>query len=85
MSGALIFASTNPQYDGNLFIELQVQYKLQGQNMLFTQIVFVLTFYVPLYSTCKFMYLICDSMNNLLSYSGLVDARISASEKDLPV
>ena len=26
-----------------------------------------------------------NSMNNLLSYSGLVDARISASEKDLPV
>ena len=25
------------------------------------------------------------SMNNLLSYCGLVDARISASEKDLPV
>ena len=24
-------------------------------------------------------------MNNLLSYCGLVDARISASEKDLPV
>ena len=27
----------------------------------------------------------CNSMNNLLSYCGLVDARISASEKDLPV
>ena len=25
------------------------------------------------------------TMNNLLSYCGLVDARISASEKDLPV
>ena len=25
------------------------------------------------------------SMNNLLSYCGLVDARIGASEKDLPV
>ena len=24
-------------------------------------------------------------MNNLLSYRGLIDARISASEKDLPV
>ena len=24
-------------------------------------------------------------MNNILSYCGLVDARISASEKDLPV
>ena len=27
----------------------------------------------------------CNSMNNLLSYCGLVDASISASEKDLPV
>ena len=26
-----------------------------------------------------------NSMNNLLSYCGLVDARISAPEKDLPV
>ena len=26
-----------------------------------------------------------NSMNNLLSYCGLVDATISASEKDLPV
>ena len=26
-----------------------------------------------------------NSMNNLLSYCGLVDGRISASEKDLPV
>ena len=26
-----------------------------------------------------------NSMNNLLSYCGLVNARISASEKDLPV
>ena len=46
LPGALIFASTNPQYD---------------------KIVHGIT------------------MNNLLSYCGLVDARISASEKDLPV
>ena len=31
------------------------------------------------------MFLACNSLNNLLSYCGLVDARISASEKDLPV
>ena len=31
------------------------------------------------------MYLTLNSMNNLLSYYGLVDARITASEKDLPV
>ena len=32
-----------------------------------------------------FMYWAYNSMSNLLSYCGLVDARISASEKDLPV
>ena len=32
-----------------------------------------------------FMYWTGNSMDNLLSYCGLVDARISASEKDLPV
>jgi hypothetical protein len=31
------------------------------------------------------MYWTGNSMNNLLSYCGLVDERISASEKDLPV
>ena len=42
-----------------------------------------------MYTTCSelgiFMYWTCDSMNNLLSYYGLVDARVNASEKDLPV
>ena len=42
-----------------------------------------------LFTTCSdlgiFMYLIGNSMNNLLPYYGLVDARISASEKDLAV
>ena len=42
-----------------------------------------------MYTTCSelaiFMYWTCNSLNNLLSYCGLVDARISASEKDLPV
>ena len=27
----------------------------------------------------------CNSMNNLSSYCGLIDSRMSASEKDLPV
>ena len=49
-SEALILASTNPQYDKRLFIELPVQH-----------------------------------MNNLLSYCGLIDAKIRASDKDLPV
>ena len=34
LSEALIFASTNPQYDNRLFIELQVQYmKIQSSNL----------------------------------------------------
>ena len=32
-----------------------------------------------------FMYWTCYSMNNLPSYCGLVDAKITASDKDLPV
>ena len=44
LSEALIFASTNPQYDDILFIALRVQYvKIQssehGENMLCTEIV----------------------------------------------
>ena len=40
------------------------------------------------YTTCSklvvFLYSTGKSMNNLLSHFGVVDARISASEKDLP-
>ena len=44
LSEALILASTNPQYDYRLFIELQVQYMKipsseHGENMLCTEIV----------------------------------------------
>ena len=42
-----------------------------------------------LYSTCSelvvFMYRTGKPMNNLLPYCGLADARIIASEEDLPV
>ena len=42
-----------------------------------------------MYTTCSelvvFMYWSGKSMNNLLSFCGLVDPRISASYKDLPV
>ena len=41
-----------------------------------------------MYTTCSelviFMYWTCKSINNLFSYCGLVDARIRASNKDLP-
>ena len=74
-------------------------WKLQAQNMgrtccahkLF--FVFVLTFrtifahnmFSPYSELVVFMYWTGKSMNNLLSYCGLVDPRISASDKDLPV
>ena len=42
-----------------------------------------------MYTTCSelgiFMYLTGDSMDNLLSYCGLVDAKIRASDNYLPV
>ena len=45
LSEALIFESTNPQYEDRLFIVLQVQYikilsSEHGENMLCTEIVF---------------------------------------------
>ena len=87
MSEALILPSTNPQYDHIFSLNCKFSTrKLQVQNMLCTQIVFVLTFrtfYVHnMFSWCSELAIF---MNNLLSYCGLVDGRISASEKDLPV
>ena len=42
-----------------------------------------------MYTTCSelgiFMHWTGDSVNNLLSYCGLVDAKIRASDKDVPV
>ena len=42
-----------------------------------------------IFSPCSelgiFMYWTCNSMNNLSSYCGLADAKIRASDKDLPV
>ena len=71
MLEALIFASTNPQHDDRLFIELQVQYlkilsSEYGENMLCTEIVF-------------------DTQNNFCKQHVLpMLAKIRASE-DLPV
>ena len=74
-------------------------WKFQAQNMLCKQIVFCFCFDIknnlcaqhvlPMFSPCSelgiFMYWTRKSMNNLLSYFGLVDKRIRASKKDLPV
>ena len=76
MSEALIFTSIKPQYDNRLFMELP--WKLQAQNMDKVCSAHVL----PMFCDWSFY---GNSMNNLLSCCGLVDARISSSEKDLPV
>ena len=72
LSEALIFASTNPQYDNRLFIELQVQYmKIPSSNLGRTCCVqkFFLTFRTifehNIFSPCS--------------------AKRRASDKDLPV
>ena len=62
-----------------------------GENMLCTKIVlnvrnnFCIQHVLPRFELGIFMYWTCISMNNLSSYCGLVDAKIRASDKDLPV
>ena len=97
LSEAFILTSTNPQYDKNCSLIYQFNtWKQQAQNMGRTccahKLVFVLTFRTiyahNMFSPCSelvvFMYWTGKSMNNLLTYCGLVDPRISASDKDLP-
>ena len=69
MSEALILASTNPQYDDRLFIELRVQYVHENYKL----------------STCVLHKLFFAFVLTFRTICGLVDARISASDKDLPV
>ena len=62
-----------------------------GENMLCTKIVlnvrnnYCTQHILPRFELGIFMYWTCNSMNNLSSYCGLVDAKIRASDKDLPV
>ena len=64
-------------------------WKLQAQNMLCTQFFLFWHSGQFMYTTCSelvvCMYWTGKSMNNLFSYCGLVDVRINASDKDLPV
>ena len=75
-SEAFILASTNPQYDKRMFMELPR--KLHAENMGRTYS----THLLAMFCACRFH---GNSMNNLLSYYWLVDARMSGSEKDIPV
>ena len=93
MSEALILELDNPQYDDRLFIDLQL---LTQKNTNSERVVYKNCFECQnknkkkiLYTKCSelvfFWVRSCKSMNNLLSYCGLTDARMNASEKDLPV
>ena len=89
-SEALYLASVNPQYDKRSFIEFSKKslQKIQVQNMLCTNIVLnVKTKTENNFCTQHVvsLYFSGNSMSNLLSYCGLTDARMRASEKDLPV
>ena len=92
-SEALILESVNPHYDDRLFIDLRVLYK---KNTNSEHVVYKHCFECQnqnqkqcLYTTCSELVFFWDrsrkSMNNLLSYYGLTDARMNASEKDLPL
>ena len=58
-----------------------------GENMLFwmSETISVHNMFSPRFELGIFMYWTCNSMNNLLSYCGLVHAKIRVSDKDLPV
>ena len=81
MSKALTFASTDPQYDDRLFIELQVQYlKIQSwENMLCTEIVsyiqnnFCTQHFLPVFCKKKSFWqrFICTKNQNYMTFSKL--------------
>ena len=77
LSEPLIFASTNPEYDDRLFIELQVQYiRIPSSEHENSKL-----------RTCQehAVYTNCfcfDIQNNLFSYFELIDLSISASDKE---
>ena len=91
-SEALILASTNPQYDKRLFIKLWDQYMKipSSEHVVYTKLFWMskqkqTTICVHNMELRIFMYWTRNSMNNLSSYCGLVDAKIRASDKDLPL
>ena len=91
VSEALILESVNPQYDDRLFIDLQFQYKknTSSEHVVYKNCFLFWHSKQLLYTTCSefvfFWVRSCKSMNNLSSYCGLTDSRMSASDTDLPV
>jgi hypothetical protein len=68
-------------------------WKFQSQNVVYTncsecqnkKTISVQNMFSECYELGIFMYWTGNSMNNLLSYCGLVDAKVRASDKGLPV
>ena len=88
VSEALILAWVNPQYDDRLFIDLQL---LTQKNTNSEHVVYKNCFECQNKNKTNFctqhvlnLYF-SRSMNNLSSYCGLTDSRMSASDTDLPV
>ena len=86
ISKALILASVNPQFDKRLFIEFTEKYKFTTCSVqkLFYCFCFDIQNNICTQHVVN-LYFSGNSMHNLLSYCGLTDARMRASEKDLPV
>ena len=78
------FESVNPQLDKRLFIEFPEKYKL---TTCYGQILFFMSKQKNNFCTQRVvnLYFSGNSMNNLLSYCGLADARMGASDTDLHV
>ena len=91
VSEALILESVNPQYDDQLFIKLQVQYKQEKYKIrtccvqkLFSCFCFDIQNNICTQHVLN-LYFSGNSMNNFSSYCGLTDSRMRASDTDLPV
>ena len=86
MSEAVILESVNPQYDERLFIEFQEKYKL---TTCCVQKLFLYIFFEIQNNICTQhvlnSYFSRNSMNNLSSYYGSINSRMTASDTDLPV
>ena len=61
-------------------VKILIYYRIYCRVFIITVLMFS-----PCYKLDIFMYWTCNLMNNLSSYWGLVDAKIRASDKDLPV
>ena len=91
VSEALVLKSVNPQYDDRLFIDYWLQYKknTNSEHVVYKNCFLFWHSKQFLCTKCSefvfFWVRSCKSMNNLSSYCGLTDSRMSASDTDLPV